>query len=294
MATYTTYNQVGKAEDVSDIITDITPTDTPMSTLMKSEKTHARVFEWQEDSLANAAVNAAIEGADASMATLSPTTMRSNVTQILTKAFQISATADAIKTYGRAKETAYQMGKALKEIKRDQERAFVGVSQAAVSGSASAARKMASIDQMITNSTDAGSNATDPLTEAKLLVAGQDAFEKGSDPSVLMVKPADGLIIAGFTAASGRNREFASTKTLVNVIDLYVGPFGEYKVVLNRHQLTTHAFLIDPSMFKQVVLRPYTRTLLAKNGDSDRHQIVAEISCKHMSFADSHMITGLS
>jgi len=294
MATYTTYNQVGRAEDVSDIITDITPTDTPMSTLMKSEKTHARVFEWQEDSLANAAVNAAVEGADASMATLSPTTMRSNVTQILTKAFQISATADAIKTYGRAKETAYQMGKALKEIKRDQERAFVGVSQAAVSGSASAARKMASIDQMITNSTDAGSNATDPLTEAKLLVAGQDAFEKGSDPSVLMVKPADGLVIAGFTAASGRNREFASTKTLVNVIDIYVGPFGTYKVVLNRHQLTTHAFLIDPSMFKQVVLRPYTRTLLAKNGDSDRHQIVAEISCKHMSFADSHMITGLS
>jgi len=228
------------------------------------------------------------------MATLSPTTMRSNVTQILTKAFQISATADAIKTYGRAKETAYQMGKALKEIKRDQERAFVGVSQAAVTGTASAARKMASIDQQITNSTTAGSGSTDPLTEAKLLVAGQDAFEKGSDPSVLMVKPADGLIIAGFTAASGRNREFASTKTLVNVIDLYVGPFGEYKVVLNRHQLTTHAFLIDPSMFKQVVLRPYTRTLLAKNGDSDRHQIVAEISCKHMSFADSHMITGLS
>ena len=294
MATYSTYNQVGKAEDVSDIITDITPTDTPMSTLMKSEKTHARVFEWQEDSLANAAVNAAIEGADASMATLSPTTMRSNVTQILTKAFQISATADAIKTYGRAKETAYQMGKALKEIKRDQERAFVGVSQAAVSGSASAARKMASIDQMITNSTDAGSNATDPLTEAKLLVAGQDAFEKGSDPSVLMVKPADGLVIAGFTAASGRNREFASTKTLVNVIDIYVGPFGTYKVVLNRHQMTTHAFLIAPEMFKQVVLRPYTRTLLAKNGDSDRHQIVAEISCKHSSFADSHMITGLS
>lgn len=294
MTTYTTYNQVGKAEDVSDIITDITPTDTPMSTLMKSEKTHARVFEWQEDSLANAAVNAAVEGADASMATLSPTTMRSNVTQILTKAFQISATADAIKTYGRAKETAYQMGKALKEIKRDQERAFVGVSQAAVTGTASAARKMASIDQQITNSTVAGSSATDPLTEAKLLVAGQDAFEKGSDPSVLMVKPADGLVIAGFTASAGRNREFASTKTLVNVIDLYVGPFGSYKVVLNRHQLTTHAFLIDPSMFKQVVLRPYTRTLLAKNGDSDRHQIVAEISCKHSSFADSHMITGLS
>ena len=50
------------------------------------------------------------------MATLSPATERTNNTQILTKAFQVSATADAIATYGRAKETAYQLGKALKEI----------------------------------------------------------------------------------------------------------------------------------------------------------------------------------
>jgi len=69
---------------------------------------------------------------------------------------------------------------------------------------------------------------------------------------------------------------------------------GEYKVVLNRHQLTTHLFLIDPSMFKTAVLRPFTRTLLAKNGDSDRHYVVGEMSVKHSSFADSGMITGLS
>ena len=106
MALYSTYDQVGKAEDVSDIITDISPTDTPFTTMVKTEKVSARTFEWQEDSLAAAANNAAIEGADASMATLSPTTMRTNNTQILTKAFQVSATADAIKTYGRAKETA--------------------------------------------------------------------------------------------------------------------------------------------------------------------------------------------
>lgn len=50
------------------------------------------------------------------MATLTAATSRTNNTQILTKAFQVSATADAIATYGRAKETAYQLGKALKEI----------------------------------------------------------------------------------------------------------------------------------------------------------------------------------
>lgn len=51
MAVYTSYDQVGLAEDVSDIITDITPTDTPFFSMIKSEKVSARVFEWQEDSL---------------------------------------------------------------------------------------------------------------------------------------------------------------------------------------------------------------------------------------------------
>ena len=52
----------------------------------------------------------------------------------MTKVFNVTATADAVKTYGRAKETAYQLGKALKEIKRDYERAMIGVDNAAVTG----------------------------------------------------------------------------------------------------------------------------------------------------------------
>ena len=44
MAVYTTYDQVGKAEDVSDIITDISPTATPFQSMIKSEKVAARVF----------------------------------------------------------------------------------------------------------------------------------------------------------------------------------------------------------------------------------------------------------
>lgn len=109
MATYTTYDQVGKKEDVSDIITDITPTDTPFFSMIRSEKVSARTFSWLEDSLAAAANNAAVEGADATMATLTDATERTNNTQILTKAFQVSATSDAIATYGRAKETALKL-----------------------------------------------------------------------------------------------------------------------------------------------------------------------------------------
>ena len=294
MTVYTTYSQVGKAEDVSNILSDITPTDTPMLTMTKTEKVSARTFSFLEDSLRAAASNAKVEGADAADITLIDIVERTNNTQILEETFRISGSADAVKTYGRAKETALQLGKTLKSIKRDLEFSLVGVDQAAVAGSSSTARKMASMINQISTGIDAGANSTDALTEAKLLEAGQTAFNNGSDPSVFMIKPADAQIVAGFSASAGRNREVAQGKTLVNVIDLYVSPYGEYKVVLNRHLETSHALLIDPSMFKTCVLRPFTRTLLAKQGDSDRHMVVGEYSCKHSNFADSVKITGLS
>jgi hypothetical protein len=295
MATYTTYDQVGKKEDVSDIITDISPLSTPMFTLMKTEKVQARVFEWQEDAIRNSSAdNAIVEGADATMATLVATTMRSNTTQIMEESFQVSKTADAIATYGRAKETAHQLSKALKAIKKDVEASFVGRAQTAVTGSGSAARKMASLISQISTAVDAGSNATDPLTEAKLLAAGETAYTNGSDVNTFMIKPGDAQIVAGFAGSAGRNREIAQGKTLVNAIDLYVSPYGEYRVVLNRELATDHALLVDPSMFKTAVLRPFARTLLAATGDSDKHSIVGEYSCKHMNFGDSVKITGLS
>ena len=120
------------------------------------------------------------------------------------------------------------------------------------------------------------------------------AYTNGSDPTLFMIPPGKAQVLAGFSAASGRNREISQGKTLVNVIDLYVSPYGEYKVVLNRHMLASVALLIDPTMFKQCVLRPFSRTLLAKTGDADTHMVVGEYSCKHTNFGDSVKITGLT
>jgi len=222
LALFTTYNQIGKAEDVSDVITTITPSDTPLYTMFKSEKVHNRTFSYLEDSLRSAAANAKVEGADQADITLGNPTERTGTCQIISETFKISETSDAVKTYGRAKETAYQMGRTLKNIKRDVEFAFVGASNAAAAGNASTAREMASIDQLISTSIDAGSNSTDAMTEAKLLSLGQTCYTNGSDPSVFMIKPADAQIVAGFAAASGRQRNFDMAKSLVNAIDLYV------------------------------------------------------------------------
>ena len=263
--------------------------------MIKSEKVNARVFEWQEDSLPNAADNKAVEGASFTNVARSATTLRTNNTQILSDVFEVTATAENIALHGRAKETSYQLAKALKSIKRDLEFAYVGQNNTKVTGSASVAREMDSVFPQISTDVDAGANATDALTEAKLLELGEDCYNNGSDPTVFMIKPADAQIVSNFTAASGRSREINDgNRTLVHAIDLYVSPYGEYKVILNRHLLSTHALLIDPTMFRSCVLRPFTRELLAKDSDGDRHAIVGEYSLKHMSYSDSGMISGLS
>jgi hypothetical protein len=295
MAVWTTYDQVGLAEDVSDIISNITPTKTPFQSMIGSEKVSARLFEWQEDSLRAVQTNAQLEGFTASEASLTATTMRSNYTQILEKTIKISGTSDAVKMYGRKKETAYQLAKAAEEVKRDLENAMVGVAQAAVAGSAGVARQFASaLNQISASTTEAGGTAA--ITETKILNCQDKIYDEGGDASVLMIKPSDSVIIAGFTGvANARSRVVNDgSKKLVNAVEVYVSPYGELKVVLNRFLKTTHALLFDPSNWKKCVLRNWTRTLLAKTGDNDMHMLVGEFSLKHLNQKASGMIDALT
>lgn len=292
--TYTTYDQIGLAEDVSDIISNISPTKTPFQSAIGSEKVSARVFEWQEDTLRAPADNKKLEGFVASDAARTATTMRTNYTQIMQDTFRISSTADVVKTYGRAKETAYQLAKVGEELKRDLEYAFVGFKNAAVAGDElNNAREMAASFNMI----DAGvveAGGGGALTETMVLNNHQALYDEGAEPSLLMIKPADSLIVAGFAAASGRQRDFSQDRKITNVVDLYVSPFGEMRVVLNRWMLNTTAMLIDPDMWKKCVLRNWTREKLAKDGDAERHMVVGEFSLKHKNFKGSGYIDNIA
>jgi Family of unknown function (DUF5309) len=307
MATYTTYDTVGIKEDISDVISNISPTKTPFQTMIGKGSTKNRFFQWLEDSLRSVQTNAKIEGFTAADATLTPPVLRNNYTQIMEKTIKVSGTEDAVDQYGRAKETAYQLAKAGEEVKRDKEYAFVGLAQTATAGdSSTTARLTASAPSQVTIATGrwyvgagtplGGTTGTaGALTEAAVLGAGQAAFNNGAEPTVLMIKPADSLILAGFTGSSGRLRDFAGdTKTLTNVINLYVSPFGEYKVVLNRFQRTQDAWLIDPDMWEDVSLRSWTREPLAKTGDNSLNMLVGEFGLKHKNFLGDLLITNLT
>ncbi len=309
MATLQTYETVGLAEDVSQSIANISPSATPFQTLIKSEKVSARTFEWLEDTLrSGSATNTLSEGGDASVTAVSQPTVRDNRTQIISEAFKIAGTVDAVKTHGRAKETAYALAKTLKNLKLDVEAAMVGHNGAGAAGSAAVAddpdtagdqsvaevnRQMKSASHMITTSlacTDTG-NA---LIEDDVLALHQSCYTNGSDPSVLMIAPKDALGVKNFATGSSKTRDFGNSKTVTNAVEVLITPFGTVRVLLNRNQLATEAYLIDPTMFKQCVLRPFSRTLLAKTGDADTHFVLGEVSLKHSSFADSGKITGLA
>jgi hypothetical protein len=284
MTMYSTYDQIGIAEDISDVITNISPTKTPFQTSIGSEKIDNRLFQWQEDSLRAQADNKALEGFTATDVARTPTVMRQNYTQILSDTFRITATSDVVRTYGRAKETAYQLAKTGEELKRDLEFSFVGINNAAVAGAETVtAREMASALNMI----DAGNviaGGTAALTETMILNCHRATYDAGGEPEILMIKPADALIVANFAAASGRQRDFKDTRTITNVVDLYISPWGELKVVINRFLLNTVAFMYQPDMFKKCVLRPWTKESLAKDGDSNRTMVVGEFSLKHKNY----------
>lgn len=308
-ANMSSYDQVGVKEDISDIITNISPTKTPFQTMIGSEGVHQRVHQWQEDSLIAAGANAAVEGADAPTAVQNATVMRQNNTQILTKTAKVTGTADVTKTYGRDRELAYQLSLRSAELKRDLEYAFVGVNAAAAVGNDTTARTMASYGAMIDSTVDwvvNGANAgafggatTTPaaLYEQAVLNTAQQLYIDGADPDTLMVKPADKVIVSSWKSGGSVTRTNYvdnAAKTLVNSVDVYESDFGDLRVVMNRFQLSSTALVFEPSMWKKLVLRNWFRETLAKTGDSTNVQIVGEFSLKHRNFKASGLISNLT
>lgn len=303
-----TYDQIGKKEDVSDVISMITPTKTPFQASIKGEGAKQTVYQWLEDNLRAVTDNAVAEGADATDAATVQPVLRSNTTQILTKTFRVSGTADVVSLYGRAKETAHQMMKAGAEVKRDLENALVGTGQTRVDGDGATARKFAGvqaqIDAAVTEAApdgDAGTAGTQasPLTEDLVLNVLKKIYDEGAEVDVLMIKPGDALRVANFayrkTAGDAdRSRAIGQDKKLVNAIDIYVSPWGEVRVVLNRFLRSTNAIAYDPANWRLITLRPWFRQKLAITGDSERHQLLGEYGLKHKNFKASGLITNLS
>lgn len=292
-----TYTGVGKAEDFEDIIFDISPTETPLLTMAKRLKSTATLHQWQTDVLESAAANRQLEGDDASYATHAATTNLANYQQISRKTVQISGTYDAVKKYGRKSEVAYQLMKAGKALKLDMEYALVR-NQIGTAGGAGTARSSAGLESWISGNrilatgstagttpaitTTPGTAITDgtsvTFVEADLKLALQAAWVDGGDPSVIMLSATNKNRFDGFAGIATKYSEVKGSNqaTITGASDIYVSSFGNHTVKLNRNQRDQAVLCIDPEYVGVSFLRGIQKEQLAKTGDAEKWQILAE------------------
>ena len=293
--TYSRYGAIGVREDLADVIYDISPTDTPiMSSIGKSRATQT-LHEWQTDVLAAATFgNALIEGDDATSASLSPTVRVGNFTQIVGKTVQVSGTLEAVDKAGRKSEKAYQLAKASAEIKRDIEN-IVTANQAKSNGTINTgARKMGALLSYITTNVSKGSAGTNPVgdgsdargdtttrtfEESMLKEVAQEIFTEGGTPKLLVVPPGLKATVSAFAGvAQQRYVTGAEPTTIVAAAGAYLSDFGLISIVPDRFMRTRDALMLDPEYASLAYLRPFQTNDLAKTGDSEKTQILAELT----------------
>jgi Family of unknown function (DUF5309) len=295
MPTFTAHTAIGQREDLTDIIYDISPTETPFMSSIGKTKATAVYHEWQTDSLAAATTaNAAIEGADATSATLAPTVRLGNYTQIIQKTVQVSGTLDTVNKAGRKSEKAYQLAKASAELKRDLETILLA-NQGRSAGTSTVARKLGSILSWIKTNSDKASDGSDPatigvstrtdgtvrtFTEALLKTVVSEVFVSGGSPKILMVGAAGKQKVSSFAGiAAQRYMAPGNTPTtIIGAADVYMSDFGTMSVVPNRFMRTRDALILDPEYAALAYLRPFQTNDLAKTGDSENTQLLAEVT----------------
>ena len=299
MAAYDRYTAIGAREDLTDVIYDISPTDTPIMSSIGKTKATSVTHEWQTDSLAAATTaNALVEGASASEGTITPTTRLANLTQIVGKTVMVSGTLLASDLAGRKSEMAYQLAKASAEIKRDIETIITANQGQAAGSSGSSARKMGSLLSYIkTNTSKNGTSLTgvDPttlgvstrtdgstrtFTETILKDVIAKVFSSGGTPSALFVSPTQKQVVSGFTGLAAQRYQVPTSgqATILTGADLYQSDFGVLQIVPNRFQRTRDALVLDPEYAALAYLRPFQTNDIAKVGDADKKQILAELT----------------
>ena len=312
MAIYNAHDAIGQREDLSDVIYNISPTETPLMSSIGKTKATAVYHEWQTDSLAAATTNnAAVEGADASDATLAPTVRLGNYTQILQKTIKVSGTLDTVNKAGRKSEKAYQLAKASAELKRDLETILLSNQGRSAGTSNSTARKMGSLLSWLKTNSSVGSGGADPatigvstrtdgtqrtFTEELLKDVVAEVYDSGGNPKVLMVGTAGKQKVSAFAGIAAQRFMAPSNTptTIIGAADVYMSDFGSMSVVPNRFMRTRDALVLDPEYAALAYLRPFQTNELAKAGDSDKTQILVEVTLEVKNEAAHGIIADLN
>lgn len=311
------YDSGNMKADVSDIIFNIDPSETPALSNMGTRDVANTTFEWNvEDLPSSGTSNNKAEGADFTSESATQITRKTNVTQISSRNATVTGTMTAVSQYGKQSEMAHQMMLVSKALKLDIDKTIVShQAQSAGSGDAGSNRTTQSLVHQISRgnnvvvgtsgattvpTADSGTgsdytegSASDALTETRFVDVAESIYTNGGKLDSVICTPAVKREISDFTGRGGTQVIVDESKVTSNVT-LFASDFGNVKVMISRNMTSfgtsgaggCDLLFVDFSMAKVAFLRPFTRQQIAKQGDSDSEQILAEWGVQ-LSNADS-------
>lgn len=290
---FKSYDAIGNREDLTDIIANISPVDTPMLSRFGKTKATNTLHEWQTDALASASTTGIVEGSDVETTALTPTTRLGNYTQISRRMFRVTETQEAIDHAGRASEYAYQAAKALKSLANDMEKTLHdGTGNSGASGTA---RELKGVRAAITTNvvTAATGSTTAALTVDKLNELLRTIWAKGGKPNAIYVNGTQKEAVAKFSTPITRNIDAAS-KRYTSVVNVFDSAYGTLDIILDRYATTSELLALQEDQFKVAFLRPVMTTELPNNGGGKKGKVECEYTLVWGNEQASGKLTNLS
>lgn len=289
---FTTYLAIGNREDLVNTIYNVAPDDTPFMSSIQRNMATATLHEWQTDTLQPPSADGVLEGDELTRTPTNPTVRLNNYCQISRRDATVTGTQQAVKKAGRVDELAYQMGLRTRELKTDIETALLAA-KIKVAGAAATARESAGIGSWIATNIDLGATGTAPagdgtdlgtdgtpraFDEAQLKTVLASQFNNSSEKAdTIMVNSARKQELSAFIGRT-QARQSVDSKTISAAADLYMGDFGDQKVVPNRFMVATDALVLATNMWGHSNLRSFESTDLAVIGDARTRMIISEFA----------------
>jgi hypothetical protein len=176
------------------------------------------------------------------------------------------------------------------ELKRDMEVVVAGTNQTQLAGDTTTARTTASVLSWLKSNTS--TTGTDPttsgtvtrvdgtqraFTEAQLKTVLSAIWVNGGVPDTIMVGAFNKQQFSTFVGRASPIQD-AKQKKITASVEAYESDFGTLKVVANRFQRTRDCLVLEMDKWALAFLngRNMIQIPLAKTGDSDRRQVLAE------------------
>lgn len=283
-----TYQDSVRREDLIDIITDVSPDENPLTTMLATTTATQTLHEWPEDYVARpTSISAGVEGNAATYSDLTQPGRRNNITQIIAQTFRVSGTERQVSIAGMGDPLDYQAEKALRQWKNQLE--FSLIQGTAASGSSGVARQMTGIQAAITSHYTARLSGTSlSETEFNAMVAdvwndtaNDEVFDMVLVPFQLKQK------ISTFTAGNTRYVD-ATDKRLTRDVMVYESDGGVHRIFAHK-DVSSSAATPGPTVlglkedkWRIAYLRRPVREMLAKDGDRDNGQIIGEATLEYL------------